>query len=172
MTLNPPPLRRGFYCENLMQKRCTICGAVFQAPPSSKKITCCARCSSIRKALAHTGKPHAWGPEAKARLSAKGRTANLHLGMPAARRSPIAGPFETNQEAKIWTVVSPSGRTYTVRNLTKFFRDNPDLIPGNTPSQAAHGIYEIHKTMRGKRVRSRGVWQWKGWRLLDVRTPD
>jgi len=36
-----------------MIKHCVICGAAFEAQPTSKKITCSKACSTVRKAQSH-----------------------------------------------------------------------------------------------------------------------
>ena len=110
-------------------KRCVVCENPFAAPPSSKKITCSPECSRRRRREAHRGRRNEWGGEARARLAGKGRTPNLELGTPAAKLSPVSGPFETHRDAKLWRVVSlSSGERYEVRNLGKWCRDNPHLF--------------------------------------------
>ena len=98
-----------------MVRYCVICGEPFKAPPSSKKITCSKPCSLVRKSQSHMGKRNQWSVEARQRLAAKGQTENLRKGTLAARQSPVAGPFETNQEAKIWAVVNLETRQLSPR---------------------------------------------------------
>jgi len=99
-------------------RHCVICGAAFVCSPSSNNSTCSPACRSERtRRQALGGRP--WGFNAKARLATKGQTDNLTLGTPAAWLSPIAGPFITNQEAKIWQVIAPDGIPRTIRNMRR-----------------------------------------------------
>lgn len=97
---------------------CVICGTLFACPPSAKNSTCSPACRSER-ARRHSARPRPWSDAAKAKLAARARTPNLALGTPSARLSPIAGPFETNQEAKIWQVIDANGTHRTIRNLRR-----------------------------------------------------
>lgn len=134
---------------------CPVCGKLFATPPSNRKVTCSKECSSAWRARMLTGVPHKWGKEAKARLSKKGQTENLKLGTDAAKVSPIAGRFETNQEALVWVLIDPTGQEYTVRNLKLWARENAELFgkePGDkSGEQISAGFRQIAATMRGKR---------------------
>jgi hypothetical protein len=152
-----------------MIKQCIICGAKFKCSPSDRKVTCSIKCRKERAKRVRTGKSNYWSETAKNKLRNKGQTTNLKMGTPAAKQSPIAGSFETNQEALIWTIKSPDGITYTVRNLSLFIKNNPELFDG-TVDQAKHGFYAIKQSMTGKRKGS--VSQWKGWQLLSWDNPD
>lgn len=149
---------------------CPVCGKLFAAPPSANTVTCSKECSAIWRRQLREGVPHRWSEEAKARLKAKGQTANLKLGTKAAQKSPIAGRFETNQAAKIWTLIDPSGQEYVVRNLAKWARENAALFgkePGDKAgSQICHGFAAIHQTLRG--VRKTPAMTYFGWTLKDV----
>lgn len=122
------------------------------------------------KHLSHvrTGKHIRWGDdkrEARRRAIAQdadGWAAMQRDAVRAAQLSPIAGPYETNRNAKIWRLVSPEGERYVARNLALFFRAHEEMIPGNTPGQAAVGIRQIAQSMRGKRPT---VTTWRGWTL-------
>jgi hypothetical protein len=150
----------------IMIKSCIICTEPFTCSPSDKRVTCGNRaCVAERKKQTHTGKHPAWSSEAKARASRRGKTANLQLGTPAAQQSPIAGPFETNQEAKYWRIISPEQKHYEVRNLRKFCRDNAHLFAPNTWQNAYAGLKMVNASLRGKTRRSVG--QWKGWGLAQ-----
>jgi hypothetical protein len=91
------------------------------------------------------------------------------MGTVAAKLSPIAGPFETNYNALIWTIRSPDGTTYTMRNLNLWLRENIDLLPG-TPEQARAGIMQIKRSRQGRTKRP--VNQWKGWTLISWEDPE
>jgi hypothetical protein len=154
--------------KNGNKKRCVICGTEFPAPPSSKKVTCSDPCRRERARRSATGRKRFWSAEKKARYAEKGQNANLKLGTAAALKSPIAGPFETNQNALIWTIHSPDGVTYTVRNLSLWLRENADKLPG-TPEQARAGFAQIKRSREGKTKRSVG--SWKGWTLIKWEQP-
>ena len=71
------------------------------------------------------------------------------------QQSLIAGRFETNQEAKIWTLVDPCGNEITVRNLILWARENTALFEKPEGDRSAHqiasGFRAIALTMCGKR---------------------
>lgn len=151
-------------------RACVVCGASFDAPPSSKKIACSPACASEQKRRSHVGKPHPWSDAAKERLAAKGQTANLQLGTSAARQSPIAGPFETNQEAKRWWLVDlTTERRYELRNLRKFCRDNSHLFAPDPWENAYAGLRQVQAWLMGKKTRT--VSRWKNWTLARPAEP-
>ncbi|GCF11984.1 hypothetical protein KDI_55480 [Dictyobacter arantiisoli] len=92
-----------------------------------------------------------------------GETPNLTLGTAAALQSPIAGPFETNQAAKYWWLISPHEERYALRNLRKFCRDHSDLFAPHSWQNAYDGLRQVQASLMGRTKRS--VSQWKGWRL-------
>lgn len=145
-----------------MIKKCTICGAEFRSSPSEKKSTCSPACRSER-ARRHAKKGRPWSAAARAKLAEKGRTANLHLGTPAASASPLSGPFATNQEAKIWSLITPEGERIVVRNLSLWLRENRDRIHPLRPRQLFRGLQQVAQCIEGKT--KRGVSQSHGWRL-------
>ena len=134
---------------------CPICKTLFPAPPSDKTVTCSKECSAQWRRLTHAGVSNHWSDEARAKCSQRGQTDNLKLGSPAAQRSPAAGRFETNQEAKVWTLIDPSGNEIVVRNLRMWARDHTDLFgkpPGDhSANQISAGFAQIVQTMLGKR---------------------
>lgn len=148
-----------------MKKICIICGTEFKSPPSSKKITCSKKCSSVRKSISHIGKHNDWGDEARLAQSKKGFTPNLQKGTDVAKKSPKSGRFETNVNAKTWVLCSPNNVIYTIRNLNKFCRDNETLF--NTPwRNSSSGIRAI------LRKKGRVPSSYKGWYLLGVYKND
>lgn len=116
----------------------------------------------VNRSEAHLGVRNQWSKESREKLSTKGQTSNLTKGTPAAKQSPVAGPFETNQEAKLWLLTSPNGDEYRVVNLKKFIRENSNLFDG-TVEQAHAGLRQVQLSLMGKTKRA--VSQWKGWRL-------
>lgn len=97
----------------MIERKCVICGKPFKCYPSDNKVTCSNACRRERQRRIAKEKPVQWSKAAKARASARGKTANLMLGTSAAQQSPIAGRFETNQEAKIWILIDPAGDEHT-----------------------------------------------------------
>ena len=118
----------------------------------------------------HDGVSNIWSDEARARKRTEGQTDNLKLGTAAAMESPIAGRYETNQEAKIWHLVDPSGNVIVVRNLLLWARDNTERFgkpPGDrSAGQIASGFRQIAQSLRGKRKPP--VMTYFGWTLKDV----
>ena len=115
------------------------------------------------KRRTHRGKSNKWSTESRAKLSAAGQSLNLKKGAPAAQKSPVAGPFETNQNALVWYLVAPDGERITCRNLNLWLRKNAARLDGS-PEQARAGIMAIKQSMTGKRKHP--VNSWKGWRLV------
>lgn len=151
---------------------CPICGKLFPAPPSSTAATCSKACYSAWRSRIQQGQRVVWSKASKARLAAQGQTDNLKLGTAAAQRSPIAGRYETNQEAKIWVLVSPTGEEITVRNLRLWAREHTHLFgkpPGDkSAAQIAAGFRAISSTLTGKRLpgsRARPAYTYFGWTL-------
>lgn len=148
-----------------MIQTCVVCGAAFAAPPSSKKITCSGACATARKRLSHGGVRNTWSEEARERQAARGQTPNLRQGTPAAQRSPLAGRFETNQEAKSWEIVDlRSGRRYELRNLRKFCRDHAAEFAPDPWENAYAGLRQVQLCLMGKTKRA--VTRWKDWSLV------
>lgn len=148
-------------------KVCPICGKLFASPASTNTVTCSKECSAEWKKVTHAGISNHWNDESRARLSAAGQTANLALGTAMAQQSLIAGRFETNQEAKIWTLVDPCGNEITVRNLILWARENTDLFGKPEGDHSAHqiasGFQAIALTMCGKRKTT--AMSYFGWTL-------
>lgn len=162
-------------------RKCVICGKEFVCYPSDNKVTCSHECWSERQRQLVTARPVKWGGAAKQRASAKGMTENLKLGTAAAQLSPIAGRFETNQEAKVWILVDPTGREIRVRNLLLWAREHTELFgkpPGDhSAQQIASGFYQISMVLRG--MRNSSTVTYFGWTLKvppaipdDSQAPD
>jgi hypothetical protein len=106
--------------------------------------------------------------KAKASKAAK-RTGNFAIATAAALVSRKSGPFETNINAKVWAIVSPSGEEFVVRNLRLWCLSNPELFSPNSGLAAYAGIRQIAASLRGKTPRPVG--QWKGWKLDNLPKP-
>lgn len=159
----------------MITRNCVICGKPFECYPSDNKVTCSKDCRRERQRRIQTGKANKWNAAARKRWSERGQTDNLKLGVAAAKKSPIAGRFETNQEAKIWTLIDPSGNEIVVRNLLLWARANTHLFdkpPGDRSArQIASGFESIAQTLRGKRGtpgQQRGAMTYFGWTLKHL----
>lgn len=154
---------------------CPICGKLYPDPPSIRNITCSKECASAWRAYTHKTVKNTWNEEAREKKREEGQTDNLKLGTLAAQKSPIAGRFETNQEAKVWVLVAPDGEEITVRNLRLWARKNTHLFdkpPGDRSAiQIAAGFQAIASTIRG--VRKTPAMYYFGWTLKGPpKTPE
>lgn len=156
----------------MITRKCVICGNEFECYPSDKKVTCSNVCRRERQRRIALKRPVKWSDNAKKRLSERGQTENLKLGTDAAKESKIAGRFETNREAKIWTLIDPSGKEVIVRNLLLWARENTELFgkpPGDkSAEQISCGFRAIAQTLTGARGvpgKQRGALSYFGWTL-------
>lgn len=175
---NPTPQ----FCDNCATKYegrnwkvCPICRKLFPSAASDKTVTCSKDCSAEWKRRTHDGVSNKWNEASKAKKREQGQTENLKMGTPAAMASPVAGRFETNQEAKVWTLVDPSGNEIVVRNLSMWARENTDRFGkpegDKSAEQIVHGFYAIAQTLRGKRKTP--AMTYFGWTLKDFpREPE
>lgn len=159
----------------MITRNCVICGKPFECYPSDNKVTCSKDCRRERQRRIQTGKANKWNAAARKRWSERGQTDNLKLGVAAAKKSPIAGRFETNQEAKIWTLIDPSGQEHVVRNLRLWAREHTELFgkqPGDrSADQITAGFHAIVQTLKGNRGapgKHRGATTYKGWTLKGL----
>lgn len=159
----------------MITRKCVICGKPFGSYPSDNRVTCSKDCRRERQRRITTAHPIKWGDEARRRAAKRGLTENLKLGSAAAQRSPISGRFETNQEAKIWTLVDPHGVEIVVRNLLLWARENTERFnkpPGDkSAKQIVAGIRAIAQTLAGKRGapgKPRGSLTYFGWTLKKL----
>ena len=160
-----------------MIKYCVICGAPFQAPPSSKKITCSAACSTKRKTLSHMGKSNQWSEESQQNLSkirkAQGYSDNAKAGLSAAMALPDSQRGEQHREAKIWVLIAPDDTVYHVINLLDWSRKHAhwfDAVQDDADRERIarnirSGFGQIVRSM--KRLRKHPIYTYKGWRLGD-----
>lgn len=166
-----------------MDKRCVICGAIFQSPPSSKKVTCSPACRSQRAAKA-ARKGHKWSDDARMRrasdpnivaamdrLSASGLS--LIADMPDSQRGP------QNRESMVWELIDPDGNHIIVKNLLDWARHNYTVFEAECDDvdaaarRVALGIMAIASSMRGVKSRQqRPVSSYKGWGLAKLPEKD
>ncbi len=149
-------------------KRCVICGSEFNAPLSSKKITCSKQCSARYRTLFIRGVKRS--EEARKKMSDKAKereNEQLKLGTPAAQKSEKAGRFVTNSSAKQWVLMSPDKKIYPCTNLMEFIRRNTELfgceLTEKNVQNIAHGFFTIKKNIK----RKKGSVTYKGWTLID-----
>ena len=156
------------------QKICVVCGRPFDCPPSSKKITCSAECSRIRKSQSHAGKRNQWSDESRDKLRVRGQTQNLQLGTDAAKKSPKSGRFETNINAKVWKLTNPEGKVYICKNPTLWCRDHCDLFGFDATEHNAKiirsGLTNAKRGAQGKPTAQ--TCTYKGWRAEDGAKED
>lgn len=150
-----------------MIKKCIICGGAFKASPSAKKITCSKECMKIRRKQVSQGRKIPSTTIAALSSSAKQRgfTENLKKGTPAAMASPKAGRFETNESAKCWILVSPSGERYECRNLMCFIRKNPQLFDIDGSDEEVNRVAAGIRTIKGNMKHNRRGRSYHGWTL-------
>lgn len=158
-----------------MRRRCVICGAEFDTPPSNNKITCSPACSRLRKSQSHQKKRNSWSEEAKASARAAAeKTGNLQYGAAAALKLPEGQRGPQNRNALIWHLIDPEGNPVTVVNLQDWARQHAKDYFGMEPtdrnaSSIASGFYQIKRSMEGKLRRKSGapvsLSTYKGWGL-------
>ena len=157
----------------MITRKCVICGTEFVCYPSDKKVTCGRpECVLENRRRSHKGVSNRWNAESRRKKSAQGMTDNLRAGTPAAKKSPIAGRFETNYNAKLWRVQSPKGKTYEFTNLRLWAREHTALFgkpPGDrSAGQIAQGFYSAYMAQRN--VGEHHTLTYKNWKLLAVKT--
>lgn len=159
----------------MITRECIICGKKFQCYPSDKNVTCSKECRKERQRRIVLKKPVLWGEEAKEKLSQKGQTENLKKGKEAAKKSPKAGRFETNINAKTWILIDPTGKEIIVKNLLLWARENAELFDkeknDKSSKQIRAGFAAIAQTIKGNRGttgKPRGATTYKGWTLKEM----
>ena len=150
-----------------MIKKCIVCGKEFKAPPSAKKITCSKECLKIRRGQVSQGRKIPSTTIAALSSSAKQRgfTENLKKGTPAAMASPKAGRFDTNINAKDWTLISPFGETYKCHSLTNFIRKNPQLFDIDGSDEEVNRVAAGIRSIKGNMKHNRRGHSYHGWTL-------
>lgn len=162
-----------------MQKKCVICGAIFQSPPSDKKVTCSPECRSKRAALSARKPGRKWSAHAKAKRATDKRVidqmvALQSVGTKAALSIPEGQRGPQNRESKVWELIDPEGNHITVTNLLDWARKNYTLFEAPTDDVDAAalriscGFRAITSSMRGAKSRSRPVSSYKGWGLYKL----
>jgi len=109
------------------------------------------------------------------RVGSRKTIENLKKANDALKISPNSGRFVSNNRAKIWTLVDPSGNEIVVRNLLLWARENAGLFgkPNNdkSASQISSGFKAIAKTLAanqnvsGKPTKAKTYF---GWTLKEI----
>lgn len=160
-----------------MIRHCVICGTAFNAPPSSKKITCSPTCSAKRKAESHTGVSNAWSESAKLnqsrRLKSQGYSPNARNGLAAAMARPDSQRGQQHRAAKVWLLIDPGGQRHRVVNLMDWARAHAHWfdVPANDADRERiarnirSGFGQIVQSRLGHRKNN--IYTYKGWSLGD-----
>lgn len=160
-----------------MDKKCIICGAVFQAPPSSKKVTCSAMCRSVRAAeAARKSSGRKWSEAKKRKRSrnpeVKAQMRNIQkIAVQEALKNPEGQKGSQNRESLLWVLVDPAGKRHAAINLVQWARENYmqfDPLSSDaeqTAQKIAKGFRAIASSMRRVKSRVRPVYHYKGWGL-------
>ena len=153
------------------QKKCIICGQLFDCPPSDKKVTCSQECRKEYAKIRSAGRK--FSDESRKRMSdtAKGRKMSdlQKNATEAAQKSPNSGRFETNINAKTWRLISPEGKIYICRNLKLWVRNHCELFGMENTEDNAHRIASgLRQAKRGKIAVT-----YKGWRaeIITEKSP-
>lgn len=92
--------------------------------------------------------------QAEAQQSPEARVAAL-------KQSPLTGAFETNIRAKEF-VLEHGGRSWTIRNLSKFVRDNLELLG------IENDEHEIKRTTKALYDAAYRHYAWHGWTVAKI----
>lgn len=161
-----------------MIRKCVICGAEFDTPPSNNKRTCSPACSAAWRSRQHKGRHNTWSAAAKQSAAAAAKkTGNLNRGTAAAMALPGGQRGPQNRNAKIWHLRSPEGETVVAVNLLDWAREHAADHFGEEPTDGnaariAAGFRQLKRSMEGKLRRKNGVpytaSSYKGWTLAAV----
>lgn len=150
------------------QKKCVVCGALFYAPPSSKKVTCGDECRRVRKVwiYLHDKRPTAVREAISA--AKKGiRPPTYDAFIAANKASPYTQRGEQNSAAKWWRIRNTeTGDEYAFTNLQEFVRNNPDLFGAETDEniyRICRGFYTIKRNFK----RGASCITYKGWQIIE-----
>lgn len=152
------------------QKECVVCGALFYAPPSSKKVTCGDECRRVRKVWIYL---HGKRPEStKAAISAakKGKRPPTYDAFIAANKaSEKTQRTEMNSAAKLWRIRNiDSGEEYVFVNLSLFIRTHPDLFGIDPKGDAeVHRVAAGFHTIKRNLIAGKSCITYKHWQITD-----
>lgn len=151
--------------KNLCNSVCANCGKHIVVPNSTNKHRFCSReCFAEWQRKRHTGQylvhKKEMPDDRRAKLGELLRSQH-DKAIEAWKNSPLGGDFETFISAKSWEIISPTGKTYSVRNLRKFIREHSELFPDGTPRQISSGFSRIARSMRDNPDGNYSCWGWK-----------
>lgn len=157
-------------------KTCPECGKTFECPPSSKKVTCSKECQKRHAQKRQTGIRRSEETKLKISRATKGRNmSNLQVrAIEAVKKSPKAGRFETNLNAKDWHLVSPEGKHYRFHSLNFWLRENCKELFGFDPDSrqyknAVSGLCQAKRAVLGKTPEGqRPCYTYKGWEVIPT----
>lgn len=156
-------------------KRCVVCGKEFEAPPSSKKITCSRECSKIRKERVHTGLRWSVSEEGRSHMKKEGaaleRARETALAASAiASTIPEGQKGPQNRTCKVYVLKDPDNVLHTVVGLLPWARENYALFEPQSKEPQASAI-RISSGFRAIISKSpsrinRPVSSYKGWQII------
>lgn len=159
------------------KKICVICGKEFEAPPSSKTVTCSIQCRRIRASKSATGREKSIEEREKISKAAAGRdmTELQAMAIKAVSESPHTGKFETNINAKDWHLISPEGRHYFFHSLNFWMRENGENFFGCKPDSrefhnAVSGLWGAKRAAQGKKTAR--CCTYKGWKVIPTKDDE
>ena len=156
---------------------CPVCDKLFESSSVDNAITChdelCEKfwSSYMRRRMSEK----TWISYMHGRVGSRKTLENLKKANDALKVSPNSGRFVSNNRAKIWTLIDPSGNEIVVRNLLLWARENAGLFgkPNNdkSASQISSGFKAIAKTLAvnknvsGKPIKAKTYF---GWTLKEI----
>ena len=154
-------------------KKCVICGNMFYSLPSDKTVTCSPACRAERTRRQHLGMKPSEKTKEKMSKKAKGRdmSAIIKLGAEATKKSPKAGRFITNINAKDWYLISPEGKEYKFHSLMLWLRENCRELFGCEPD--SREFHNVRSGLSGAKRAALGkefpCCTYKGWRVIPTK---
>lgn len=156
-------------------KKCVICGREFEAPPSSKKITCSKECSTIRKERTHTGLHFKVSEQGRLGMKKSGEKLlrarkTALLASSASMKLPESQKGSQNRTCKVYLLKSPDNTLVRAVGLLPWARENYYLFePASTDIEAtarriANGLRAIISNSASRREHP--VSFYKGWQIL------
>ena len=157
------------------RKRCVVCGKEFEAPPSSKKITCSRECSKAQKQRAHTGLRWTMSEEGRRHMKREGaaleRARETALSASAiASTLPEGQKGPQNRTCKVYVLKDPDNVLHLAVGLLPWARENYALFEpeSSDPCASAQRISSGLRAIISKspsRI-NHPVSSYKGWQIV------